>query len=200
MNRATVPILLLVGFGCAPGTGPSGLSCITREDIDPMKHQPRADPYGTSAAFPDGRAMRPPPKQTVARILPLASDPLATGMIDGGPVDRIPIALTREVFDRGRKHFDIFCAACHGIAGDGDSVVAKQMILRPPPSLYDPAIAALPVGKLFQVVSEGYGLMPPYRAELEAEDRWAVVAWVRALQKSRSAPVAEAPPGFGGEP
>jgi mono/diheme cytochrome c family protein len=192
MNRRFA-LLLFVGLGCAPGTGANGLRCVSRDAIDPMKRQQRYDPYSENTFFSDRRAMRLPPPGAIPRVLPLASDPVATGMSDGGTVARIPIPLSRELFVLGKKQFEIVCAACHGIAGDGDSVVARQMQLRPPPSLLEARLRALSDGALFRVVTEGYGMMPSYRNELEPNERWAVVAYVRALQRSQSVSIADAP-------
>jgi mono/diheme cytochrome c family protein len=91
-------------------------------------------------------------------------------------------AVTRALVLRGRSHFETICAACHGIRGDGDSVVAGKMILRLPPSLLEPRIRALSDEQLSEVIARGYGLMPPYANALPEEDRWATVAYVRALQ------------------
>ncbi len=88
----------------------------------------------------------------------------------------------------------MYCAACHGLAGDGDSPVARNMALRKPPSLHEPRIRALPAGRLYAVVRDGYGLMPSYAEELSVGERWAVVAYVRALQLSQGARLAELPP------
>lgn len=194
MRRVVTAWLLLFGFGCAPGTGPDGLQCITSEDIDPMKRQPRFDPYSANEFFADRRAMRQPPLGAVARTSPDPGDPRVTGFSEGSPVRRIPVPLSRDLFVQGRKHFDIFCAPCHGLAADGDSVVARQMQLRPPPSLLETRYRTLADGDLYRVVSQGYGLMPSYQSELEPNERWAVVAYVRALQRSQGVALSEAPP------
>lgn len=193
MNRQALFSLLLVGFGCAPGTGPSGLSCITSEDIDPLKHQPRFDPYSENRFFADRRAMRRPPRGTVPRDQPTAGDPIVSGFSNGNPLKAIPVPMTRDLFSEGKKRFEIVCAACHGLAGDGDSVVARQMQLRPPPSLLEARIRTLSEGDLFHRVSDGYGLMPAYRSELDPHERWAIVAYVRALQRSQDIAFSDAP-------
>lgn len=161
-----------------------------------MIRQPRVDAYETSALFPDGRAMRVPPPGTVPRELKLPSAEAVTGFVGGQPdagyVQAIPLPLSEEMLRRGRRHFDVFCAACHGVAGNGVTVVARNMSLRPPPSLHGYVDVA--DGYLYQVVTNGFGLMPSYGQELELHDRWAVVAYVRALQLSQSFPLAESPP------
>lgn len=147
-------------------------------DIDPMERQPKPLPYGTSEIFADGRAMRAPPKGTIPRERDLA---LA------------PPELTPALLALGRARFDVVCAPCHGIAGDGDSVVAGKMELRPPPSLHEPRIRDLDAATIYSVVSEGYGLMPRLSIHLAPRERWAVIAYVRALQLSQSLPLADAP-------
>jgi len=105
---------------------------------------------------------------------------------------RIPIPVTPELMALGRKRYDITCGTCHGPAGDGESIVAKQMALRPPPSLHLYSNRA--PGYIFEVATKGFGMMASYAAELTVEERWAVVAYVRALQVSQSVPAAELPP------
>ncbi len=145
-----------------------------------MLQQRRADPYAASSSFADGKTMQDPPPGTMARDEP---DP-----------DAPRPAITRELLARGRARFETICATCHGIAGDGVSVVATKMRSRPPPSLHEPRIAALPASKVFDVVTLGYGWMPSYADMLTAEERWAVVAYVGALQLSQHANVGALPP------
>ena len=160
--------------------------------LDPMLEQDKVRPYRPSDFYDDGIAMRPPPAGTVAVGAALPPE-VRTGLgSDGKPLQRMPVAPTPELLQAGRKRFDIICATCHGLVGDGKSLVARNMSLRPPPSLHD--YASRPDGYLFRVVSEGFGLMPAYSAELTAEERWAVVAYVRALQLSQRTRLAEAPP------
>jgi mono/diheme cytochrome c family protein len=157
-----------------------------------MMSQEKVKTYRESDIFADGISMRPPPAGTVPRERVI--DPaIETGRNpDETPVARIPVQLTRELLETGRKRFEITCAACHGLVGDGKSLVARNMSLRKPPSLHD--YASRPDGYLFQVISEGFGLMPSYAGELEVEERWAVVAYVRALQISQRTRLAQVPP------
>ncbi len=164
---------------------------------------PRLDPmntgvnkkkaYQTSSEFPDGLAMRHPPDGTVP--YGSALDPVvATGVADDGkPVATSPVEVTAATLARGRNRFDIYCAACHGILGDGESQVALNMSLRKPPSLH--AYRDVGDGYIFRVITNGFGLMPSYASELSVEDRWAVVGYVRALQLSQHAPLDQLPPG-----
>lgn len=160
--------------------------------LDPMQRQAKVKAYQANPAFPDGLGMRAPPPGTVPHRAPL--DPaVSTGLAgDGRPVALVPIAVDEALLARGRARFDVTCAVCHGLVGDGESQVALSMSLRRPPSLHD--YRQVSDGYLFQVVSRGFGLMPGYAAELSVEDRWAVVAYVRALQLSQHARLAELPP------
>lgn len=148
-----------------------------------MLDQRRADPYSASPVFADGKTMREPPRHTVAR--------------DDDEVPRPEV--TRELLTAGRTRFERICATCHGVAGDGDSVVATKMTRRPPPSLHEERLRALPDERLHAVVTSGYGLMPGFADMLREDERWAVVAYVRALQLSRRAPVAALTPAMRAE-
>ncbi len=147
--------------------------------LDPMQFQQKVDPYTASRFYPDGLAMRDPPADTVPHRAAL--DPAAASGRDreGKLVQAIPVAVTPRLLETGRKRFEIYCAVCHGLVGDGRSVVATKMSLRPPPSLHD--FRDRPDGFFYQVISEGFGLMPSYAQQLSIEERWAVVAYVRAL-------------------
>jgi len=103
-----------------------------------------------------------------------------------------PIKVDRPLLALGRKRFDITCATCHGPVGDGDSIVARQMSLRPPPSLH--LYADRPVGYIYDVITHGFGMMASYAGELPVRERWAVVAYIKALQISQAVPLDKAPP------
>jgi mono/diheme cytochrome c family protein len=147
-------------------------------DIDPLDRQPKLKPYAESTLFPDGRAMRAPPAGAVPRERDLAA---------------AKPEVTPALLALGRARFDVVCAPCHGVAGDGDSVVAGKMGLRPPPSLHEPRLRALDAEAIYGVITEGYGPMPPLAIHLEPRERWAVIGYVRALQLGQSLPLADAP-------
>jgi mono/diheme cytochrome c family protein len=155
--------------------------------------QPRYDPYGSSAFFADGKAMRTPPRGTEPFSRSRKDEALSEGAVADAPVDAFPLPVTLALVRRGRTQFEIICAACHGVAGDGNSVPARFMARRPP-SLYEARTLELPLGRIYGVIRDGYGLMPAYRTHLSVRDRWAVVAYVRALARSRHALVANLPP------
>ncbi len=179
----------------AAGLAPALLALLAAggcEALDPMISQQKVKPYRESDFWPDRISMRPPQPGTVAREDALTS-PLVTGRgPDGKVLAELPIPVTRALLETGRKRFEIICAACHGYLGDGVSLVARNMSLRPPPSLL--ARAQQPDGWYFQVMSEGFGLMPSYASVLPVEERWAIVAYLRALQLSQSARVDQLAP------
>jgi mono/diheme cytochrome c family protein len=178
MRAAGLAALLLLATGC--------------EWLNPMLQQPKVKPYRKSEFHPDQVAMRHPPAGSV--MASHASDPLVgTGRAaDGTPVARVPVPLSRPMLETGRKRYDVFCAVCHGVLGNGQTPVARNMSLRPPPSLLDNP--GRPDGFYFTAITEGYGYMPSYAPWLSEEERWAVVAYVRALQLAQRARLEQAPP------
>jgi mono/diheme cytochrome c family protein len=175
-TRAAAPLLLL-------------LAACPR--LDPMWDQPKVKAYQASEHYPDGLAMRAPPAGTVPHRPPI-EPAVATGRgPDGRPLALSPVPVTAELVARGRARFNVTCATCHGVLGDGESVVAINMSLRKPPSLH--TFRDLADGFIFQVITDGFGLMPSYATELSVQDRWAVVAYVRALQLSQYAALEQIP-------
>jgi mono/diheme cytochrome c family protein len=147
--------------------------------LERMQTQERVNPF-------DERGMETPPLDTVARD----HDPTTTTAADGGD---LPITVDMDLLSEGRESFDRVCATCHGMLGDGDSVVASKMKDRPPPSLLDARIASLSAQTNFDVITQGYGLMPSFAHMLDARERWSVVAYLEALRLSRHANVADLP-------
>jgi mono/diheme cytochrome c family protein len=160
-------------------------------DLNRMIDQPKYTAYDSCEVCPNGSIMMMPPAGTVSRSAPILAGDLATGRNGTTFLAQSPLPVDRRVLDRGHNRFDIFCAACHGRLGDGRSQVAENMKLRKPANLLSPQYLAYPPGRIASVITEGYGLMRSYRAELPLEDRWAVVAYVKALQLSQHAPLAE---------
>lgn len=178
MRASAAAVLLLVLTACPR--------------LDPMQRQQKYKAYQGSEYFEDGIAMRQPPAGTVP-FRSLVSPAVATGLgPDGRPLAQAPLPVTAALLARGRTRFDVHCAVCHGVLGDGESQVALNMALRRPPSLH--AFRDVGDGYLFRVVTEGFGLMPAYAAEIPVEDRWAIVAYVRALQLSQHAALEQVPP------
>jgi hypothetical protein len=175
MTRACLAFLVLCATAC-------NQSPIPDIDLERMIHQQKYLPYESSDLFADGKAMRAPPSGAIANDR-ITSDPAkSNGMMDGRYVEQIPLYLTKTTMDRGHQRFDIFCAPCHGVAADGESMVAANMTLRRPPSLVNDDVRAYPAGKIFQIMTEGYGLMRSYADSLSIDDRWAVIWYLRALQ------------------
>ena len=182
------------------------LTACNEQLLNPMAdhRQPRERAYRPSEFFDTELVMQAPPEGTVPRERRTMNPTLTSGVSgytgrygENGErivryASRIPIPVTPELMALGRKRFDITCGTCHGPVGDGESIVAHQMSLRPPPSLHLYANRA--PGYIFEVATKGFGMMASYAAELTVEERWAVVAYVRALQVSQSVPAAELPP------
>jgi mono/diheme cytochrome c family protein len=177
---ALVGALLLLGAAC------------DEDAINPMAaRQPRVGAYSPSDFYSDGMGMRHPPVGTVPRQRITGSSMMTTGRDGNVYATTFPVRIDDPMLRVGQKRYNIICATCHGPLGDGDSIVARQMALRPPPSLM--LFTDRPVGYLFEVISRGHGLMASYAAELPVPERWAVVAYVRALQISRTATLDKAP-------
>lgn len=162
-------------------------------DYERMIDQPNARAYEPNPFLPNNATLQPVPRGTVSRDAVIGPPALLMGIADGSYVEDVPIEVTQEVLERGRNRFEIFCATCHGLIGDGESEVAENMTLVPPPSLHLQRLRTMPVGRLFAVASFGYGLMPGYRERIELADRWAVVAYVQVLQLSQYAVLDELP-------
>lgn len=161
--------------------------------LERMLLQRRGNPQGASEFFADGRVMREPPPFTHAREAGDSSSPAETGRDQRGYLQEVPLPRVRQLFERGRVQFDRVCATCHGVLGDGVSVVAQKMELRPPPSLHEARLIALPPGRVFEIISKGYGLMPSLSAQIPSRDRWAIVAYLDALRTSHATPLASLP-------
>jgi mono/diheme cytochrome c family protein len=153
---------------------------------DNMQHQDNVRPFDASTHFADGASAQHPPAHTVARGAPAADDPIATGRNAGGLLTEFPVPLTRDFLQRGRERFNGFCAPCHGEDGYGRGIVVRRGFPAPA-SFYDPASRAAAVGRLYEVITRGSGRMFPLADRIEPRDRWAIVAYVRALQRSQHA-------------
>ena len=143
-----------------------------------------------------GQPMMQPPDGTLPASASLEAPAVRTGVVDGRWVDRIPVAVDRPMIEQGQRDFDRYCAACHGVLGDGQSVVADKMALRRPKNLTDQDVRDYPPGRVFQTVREGSGLMPSYAVQLSERDTWGVVAYVHALQIARGTWVYRLPPAL----
>jgi mono/diheme cytochrome c family protein len=157
-----------------------------------MYDQARQKPYAPSQFYDDGRAARPPVPGTIARGQ-LHGDPhLHTGRVNGQLVTTFPFPVDRAVLERGRDRYNIYCAPCHDRIGNGNGMIVLRGY-RQPPSLHIDRLRNAPVGHHFDVITNGLGAMPDYAAQVSARDRWAIVAYLRALQLSQRATTAEVP-------
>jgi mono/diheme cytochrome c family protein len=152
----------------------------------------RVKPYEASEVFADGRSARPLVEGTVARGYLRNDDALHTGKVNGAYVTEFPFAVDRATLQRGRERYEIFCSVCHGLAGYGDGMVVQRGFKRPP-SFHDEATKAKTVGYYYDVIANGFGVMPSYRELVPTKDRWAIVAYLRALQLSQSASMSDVP-------
>jgi hypothetical protein len=157
-----------------------------------MGSQPRYDPLEPSALFADGLSARQPVPDTVARGQLPDDTLLLDGVEDGQVANRFPFPVTRDVLVRGRDRYEIFCAPCHGRTGYGDGMVVQRGFI-PPLSFHTDQLRQVPVGHIFQVATNGLGAMPSYAQQVPVRDRWAISAYVKALQLSQHAPVETLP-------
>jgi Cytochrome C oxidase, cbb3-type, subunit III len=157
-----------------------------------MHDQPNYSAYEESRFFADGSSARPLVAGTVPRGHLNEDALLYTGKENGETATIFPFPVTERVMARGQERFDIYCAPCHGRTGQGDGMIVRRGYRRPP-SMADERLRDAPVGHFFDVISNGFGAMPDYAAEIKVADRWAIVAYVRALQLSAHAPLEDVP-------
>jgi mono/diheme cytochrome c family protein len=158
-----------------------------------MADQAKYDPYEPSDFFADGMSARPRLAGTVARGEAGVDPYFATGKINGQDGDGFPFPVTADVMARGHERYDIYCSECHGRLGDGNGMIPSRGYRRPP-SYHTATLRAAKTGHFFDVMTNGFGAMPPYRTMIPARDRWAIVAYIRALQTSQSGTINDVPP------
>lgn len=159
-----------------------------------MHIQPYYRPLAKSDFFADGRSARNPVEGTVARGDLRDDTYFYTGKINGNLGDSMPFPVTDKVLDRGRERFNVYCTPCHGRVGDGNGFIPSRG-LRRPPSYHIDRLRKVPLAYFFDVMTNGFGVMPDYSAQIPPQDRWAIAAYVRALQLSQNATSAEIPSG-----
>jgi mono/diheme cytochrome c family protein len=158
-----------------------------------MMNQGKVKPLAEEDFFKDGSGARPIPAHTVARGHLNEDERFFSGLIGDRLVTTIPMPLTPELLQRGRERYDIYCAVCHSRTGDGNGMIVQRGFPRPP-SLHEARLRDAPDGHFYDVMTQGYGVMYSYAARIEPQDRWAIVAYVRALQLSQHATTNEVPP------
>ena len=173
---AVAALCLLAATGC-------------RQD---MHNTPSAQPLRESHFVKGVSSARPLVEGTIARGTLQDDAAFFTGKSGAVLVDALPFPLTAEVLDRGQQRYNIYCAPCHGVSGNGDGMIVKRGY-RQPPSYHVERMRTAPLGHYYDVMTNGFGAMPDYRAQVAPRDRWAIAAYVRALQLSQHAPAAEFP-------
>lgn len=196
MSRTTKLLALCASAALLGGCmGADETDEITQNEVlHRMQRQAKYKAYQRNDFYPDLRSDRLPPQGTLSREAFLNSQ-MGNGYEADGFTFRsqIPMPVDMALLELGKKNFEVVCAACHGLAGDGQSMVAMNMALMPPPSFHSEKLRTKPDGYIYTVAGEGYGAMPPFAWRLTPKERWAVVAYIRALQFSQSVPLAEAP-------
>ncbi len=175
-RAVALAVLLAVASGC-------------RND---MHDQPKYKPLAASMLFKDGRAARPLVPGTVARGHLDDDVVLVTGRTERGYAETLPFPLTPAVLERGRERFDIYCSPCHDRVGSGGGMIVQRGYKRPP-SFHIDRLREIPIGYFFEVATRGFGNMPGYAPQVPVRDRWAIAAYIRALQLSQHATVADVP-------
>ena len=178
--QALAVLCLLIVSGC-------------RQD---MHNQPKYKPLRAAEFFRDGSSARPLVEGTVARGALQEDEAFFTGKVGGTAVTEMPFPVDANVLDRGQQRYNIYCTPCHDATGSGKGLVVQRGY-RPPPSFHDERLRAAPPGHFFDVMTNGFGAMPDYRAQIAPRDRWAVVAYIRALQLAQRASPSDIP---GGDP
>lgn len=190
---ALVPLALVVQARVTTSTAPRV------HVIFDMDNQPKFKAQAANPIFADGRAMRLPVPGTVPRGSLLPPE-VATGRKGNQWLEVIPVRVTRSLLLRGQERYNIFCSPCHGYSGYGDGVVNRRAerleegTWTPVASFHTETTRSRPVGYIFNAITNGVRTMPPYGAQISVEDRWAIVAYVKALQRSQFATLADVPP------
>jgi mono/diheme cytochrome c family protein len=175
---ATLSVLCIMLTGC-------------RQD---MHNQPKFYPQRSTTFFADGRSARPQVPNTIARSQGPNNDYLHTGLIDGKEGDTLPFVLTPEVLARGQERYNVYCSPCHSRVGNGLGMIVQRGYY-PAANFHSTRLRDAPLGHFVQVIADGYGAMPSYRAEILPQDRWAVAVYIRALQLSQNADQKDVPTG-----
>ena len=170
--------------------------CHTDMWVQPKYHNPMQMEKGSAKVFPDGMVSRPLEKGTVARDHLREDDGFFTGFENGKLITEFPIPITKEVLLRGQERFTIYCVPCHGQLGNGQGMIAHRgfELRRPVGNYHTDRLRKMPVGHFYDVITNGYGAMFSYASRIEPQDRWAVAAYIRVLQYSQNAKVADLTP------
>jgi mono/diheme cytochrome c family protein len=159
-----------------------------------MHDQPKFKPLRENTFYADGRASRPIVEGTVARGQLGTDELFYTGKINGVEADQFPYPVTQPMIERGRERFNIYCAPCHSRIGDGHGMIVQRGFKHPPDYTED-RLMKIPVGHFVNVMTNGFGSMSEYKSQISISDRWAVAAYIRALQLARKAGASDVPAG-----
>lgn len=159
-----------------------------------MHVDPKFEPLEQSEFYADGQASRTLVAGTIPRGQLRADTYFYSGMTAGKPGSELPMAVTHELLERGHERFNIYCAPCHSPTGDGNGMIVQRGY-RHPPSFHSAAIREAPIGHFYDVITNGFGAMPDYASQVPPRDRWAIAAYIRALQLSQHAGPQDLPPG-----
>ena len=161
-----------------------------------MHNQPKYRGLRASAFFADGSSARPLVEGTVARGTLEDDEAFFTGKVDKATVKEFPFPIDEKVLDRGQERYNIYCSPCHDRTGGGNGMVVQRGF-KQPPSYHIDRLRQADVGYFYDVITNGFGAMPDYRAQVAPRDRWAIVAYIRALQYGQHTPASDVP---GGDP
>jgi cytochrome c5 len=159
-----------------------------------MQNQPRMFPQRGTPMFADGRSVRPQVEHTVARGQLYEDDYFYTGLMNGKEADMMPFPATLQVLARGQERFNVYCTPCHSRVGNGAGMIVQRGY-KPAGNFHDAKRLAEPLSHYFYVMTNGFGAMPDYKAQIAPEDRWAIAAYIRALQLSQNATLQDVPAG-----
>ncbi len=159
-----------------------------------MQDEPKFFPQRGTTFYTDGRSVRPQVANTVARSQGSEDSYFYTGLVNGKEGDGLPIDLTAETMARGQERFNVYCTPCHSRVGNGDGMIVQRGY-RPAGDFHTARLRNAPLGHFFAVITNGYGAMPDYAAQVTPQDRWAIAAYIRALQLSQDAKQSDVPTG-----
>ena len=166
---------------------------------NPMRDQPRYEPLEYSPSFRDQTSARAGVPGAVPHTYEVSSEWFYTGKTAAGQlIDAFPFPVTRDVLLRGQERFNIYCAPCHGLVGMGNGMIVQRGF-SPPPSYHIDRLRDAPVGHFVDVITNGYGQMYSYAYRVKPADRWAIAAYIRALQLSQNASMDDVPPSERGQ-
>ncbi len=182
LRTAVIGLVVLFAAGCS-----SNLT------LQAMGTQPRCNPLGASDFLPNGQCAQPLVPDIVARGHQQDDTLLYTGKVGNQYSTVFPFPVTQDVLQRGQERFNIYCSPCHGETGSGNGIIVQRGFSAPP-TFHQPTLRDMPVGQFFDVITNGFGSMPSYAPQVPVRDRWAIIAYIRALQLSQNATINDVPP------